>query len=271
MRNLLSLIAVLVAFQCDAELVNGRLESGTLVNAPAFIVVAPFAPTDESGLVIWHKADAITASNGDQISQWDDSSGNANHATQGTQVNRPHYLTGQINSLPAVRFYGTNHYVNIANALSGLTSAEVFVVVQLSADPPSGDNETGFWSLTGSSQMTHLTYTDGTIYDTFGTTARKDTSVDPTPSFTSWRLYNVQTAASAWTNRLDGAVLYGTGVNTVGFSETAKVYLGASYEPGSYAMDGWIAEFILYNHVLSAAVRDQVEAYIATKYGLTIP
>jgi hypothetical protein len=231
-----------------------------------------FTPTDESGLVLWHKADTISASNGDQISQWDDSSGNSYHATQGTQVNRPHYLTGQLNSLPALRFYGTNHFLNLSNVLNGLglSAAEAFIVLKVAADPAATDNTSGFWSLTSSTEDSHIPYSDGNVYDSFGTDGRKSTG-NPTLSMASWRLYNVQSAASAWTNRIDGAVHFGTGVNAVGFSQTTHLTLGVSWSSGTYMMDGWIAEFIFYDHVLSAAVRDQVEAYIATKYGLTIP
>ena len=46
-------------------------------------------PKDLSGLVIWLRADTgITKDGADKVSQWDDISGSANHATQGTAGNQ---------------------------------------------------------------------------------------------------------------------------------------------------------------------------------------
>lgn len=61
-------------------------------------------PSDIAGLVAWYKADAITGKNdGDPITQWDDSSGNARHLANG---GAPNYQTNEINGLPVVRFDG---------------------------------------------------------------------------------------------------------------------------------------------------------------------
>src|SRR5215217_4469118 len=65
------------------------------------------SPDAVSGLQLWLKADAITGlSDTNAVSQWDDSSGQANHATQPSGLVQPIYRTNIVNSLPVVRFDG---------------------------------------------------------------------------------------------------------------------------------------------------------------------
>ena len=88
-------------------------------------------PTDIAGLQAWFKADAgtSTTTDGVGISQWDDQSGNANHATQATGANQPLYKVGILNSLPVVRFDGSNDSLSCA-ASAALKPVSLFAVVQ---------------------------------------------------------------------------------------------------------------------------------------------
>jgi hypothetical protein len=86
-------------------------------------------PNEITGLARWFKADAITGKNdGDSVSQWDDSSGNAGHATQGTGANQPTYQTNELNGLPVLRFDGTNDFLGLS-AISS-SAQTVFVVAK---------------------------------------------------------------------------------------------------------------------------------------------
>ncbi len=60
------------------------------------------------GLLLWLKADSISASDGDVISSWDDQSGNGLHFTQSDSTKAPVFKTNIINGLPALRFDGVN-------------------------------------------------------------------------------------------------------------------------------------------------------------------
>lgn len=62
-----------------------------------------WSPTDKSGLVFWFKADAGITQSGGLVTQWDDQSGNARHATA-SGATRPTYTTGALNGLPGVSF-----------------------------------------------------------------------------------------------------------------------------------------------------------------------
>lgn len=224
---------------------------------------AAFSPDDETGLVRWYEADFITGLvDTDPIATWEDASSAAVDATQASSGNRPTYQTNELNGLPIVRFDG-NDVFEIGD-LSALTEGEVFIVIKLDADPATAGSTSGLWHLGSDTTTTHFPYTDGTIYDGFGTTARK-TTVNPTPALTSWRIYNVWSAASDWASNLDGSSLYTTATNTVGFPADAR--LGAN-SVGIIYLDGDIAAFILYDHKLSAGTRSDVLGYLQDKYAL---
>lgn len=223
-----------------------------------------FSPDQVTGLYQWLKADAITGlNNGDAIATWEDSSGNNRDATQATGANQPTYQTNVVNSLPVVRFDGSDDYLLLGD-FSALTEGEVFIVIKIDADPPGADAQSGLAVWGSSSSAAHFPYTDGTIYDDFGSTTRK-TTVNPTPALTSWRVYNVWSVSGDWASNLDGSSLYSTATNTVSFP--ASVNLGISFL-SIYFLDGDVAEFIMYDNKLSNGDRSSVQTYLDTKYAL---
>lgn len=223
-----------------------------------------------STMKLWLDADdaaTFTYSSGVVVSQWNDKSGNNNHAAQATVGRQPTRSTAQINGKAAVRFPGGSaHYFEIANFASGFTAGEVFLVFKTDADPASGSNPSGLWQFTSDTANAHVPFTDGNVYDHWGTTARKSTG-NPTASFTSWRLYNVRSASGAWSNHIDGTQHYSTATNTVGFGSAAHL-LGAG--PVAFFLVGYIAAVIICDTVLSSGDRTSLHTWAATEYGLTI-
>jgi len=231
---------------------------------------ATFSPAYISGLALWLKADAITGlADADPVSSWADQSGNARNFT-GVTTTRPLYRTGVLNGKPAVRFDGVDDVLT-GPTLASLTAGEVFLVVKLTNDPPLTANSSGLWhvGVNGADPFpnTHYPFTDGIIYDAFGSTTRKAT-VNPTPSLAAWRLYNVNSVDGEWTSRLDGTQLFSTATNVAGFPAVPK--LGNSITGGLYFLGGDIAELFIYDRKVTAAERAQVNAYVAAKYALTI-
>lgn len=83
-----------------------------------------FSPLDLSPYQ-WLKADAGTfqtsggsaaVADGDPVGEWQDQSGNGRHPTQTTADNRPLLKLAQQNSLPSVRFDGSNDYLRVTHA-----------------------------------------------------------------------------------------------------------------------------------------------------------
>lgn len=224
----------------------------------------PFSPADVAGLWTWLKADAVTGtSNGAALNTWADSSGNGRNATAGAGV--PTYQTNVVNGQPAVRFNGIDTFYSLPS-MAALTAGTVFVVLKRNLDPPVDGNKTGLWVLGSDPTLpTAWPWTDGIIYEQAGTTARK-TTVDPGPSLASWGLYMVRSAANDWSSYLNGTQLFSTATNTVGFHASPR--LGA--HTATFLLDGDVAEFLLYSTAVSATDRDSIEAYLASKYGLTV-
>ncbi len=234
--------------------------------------VGSTVPSDVTGLYVWLEADAITGvSDGDRVASWGDLSG-LSHTPTATGSVRPWYrATAGPGGLPVVEF--SPDADPVANALTfpaatfnGLGAAEVFCVLKLAEDPPSRGQ--GLWHFGTSGLATHYTYA-GTIYDDFGSTGRL-TVGDPAASLTSWQVYGVSTSSAGWDSRVSGTPMYTTGTNVVGWVDPA--HLGANYSAGSfgYHFRGWMAMFLVYDHVLTTGDRTIVHTYINSKYGVTI-
>jgi hypothetical protein len=99
-------------------------------------------------------------------------------------------------------------------------------------------------------------------------TGRK-TLVNPTPSLTSWRLYDAISISSEWTARLDGTQIYTTGTNTV--TTTGNRFIGKSEYPtgGPFYLKGYIAEVIFYKAKVGTSDLASIKTYLANKYALT--
>jgi hypothetical protein len=240
---------------------------------------AAFTPTSITGLALWLDASDLTtlwqdsgrttpvAANSDPVGAWDDKSGNARHFTQATSSKRVSYLTNLVNGLPALDDDGGDDALEGPNAFTGLTAAEVFVVVKVDNDPggPSADPN-DLWQFGTHAAATHYPYSDSNVYDGFGSDTRKSTG-NPTLALTSWRLYNVVTTSSEWTSFIDGTQHYTTATNTVAFPTLPRLFWHSATATG---LVGNIAELILYNAKLGTTDKDSVESYIASKYALTI-
>jgi hypothetical protein len=149
--------------------------------------VAAFSPSDLTGLRQWLKADALSLADNDPVSSWTDSSGNALHATN-TGSARPTFKTSIVNSLPIVRFDGADDLLVLGDH-SSLTEAEVFIVVKLDTEPPASGH-CGLWYMTTNGNNEFYPFTDGSVYENFGSTVRYSVG-NPTPALTSWRIYGI--------------------------------------------------------------------------------
>jgi hypothetical protein len=118
----------------------------------------------------------------------------------------------------------------------------------------------------------HYTYGDNNVYDGFGSTQR--VAYNPLTyaahkfAITEWSLYNTYSATNNWGINRNANVILNRTSNTVNFSLGSNgVTIGTN--TGSN-WSGYSPEVILYNRVLSASERKQVNSYLAIKYGATI-
>jgi hypothetical protein len=215
--------------------------------------------------VVWLKADAHTASDGDPVTTAENF-GSLGDFTQATSSVKPTYKTGIVNGKPVFRFDGVDDFLTGPD-MSALTAATVFIVVKIDTDPPGTSTASGLWRFgTAGGGVTHFPFIDGTIYDSFGSTVRK-TTVNPTPALTSFHVYEVKTVSGEWTSRLDGTQIFTTATNTVGF--VANPMIGSS-EGTTHFLDGDCAELFICDSGLGTTDAGNMRSHLGTKYAITI-
>lgn len=208
-------------------------------------------------------ADTFTIDTG--VSQWDDKSGNNRHATQSNGPSQPVVNTAGLNTKDTLKFVSTGDYFDLPD-LTALNSgsAMVFIVVRTDLDVPLATNS-GLWHLTNSVETypdTHFSFSDGTLYDSAGTTLRK-TAGNPTTVLSYPNIYCVVTEPNNWTNFFNDVQFYNSTSNTVGFGSTQYLGRGA----GSYYLNGNVAEVIIVSTV-DNDLRNKIAGYLAHKWNL---
>lgn len=231
---------------------------------------APFSPLDIPGLKLWLDAsDAATlfqdsagttpAGIGDVVGRWSDKSGNNNHATQATTGVKPLRQDGYIAG------DGSDDYLVLPNTLVvGFTAATGFIVWRANAVAVHG----AAWQISGTGKN-HYAYSGGKIYDGFCNSTRPEVV---TSSVLANTLYcsAMRHTGTQYTYRLNGAVTYnaaGTfsasnGLQSL-FANVAGGILGERFP-------GRLYEVVLLNRALSDSEIEQMEAYLAAKWGVTL-
>jgi hypothetical protein len=197
------------------------------------------------------------------VTTWYDQSGNANNATQTTATNQPQIVSGG-----SIILENTKPTISFLSGLSGFgfatfspTTVEGFLVVKAKADPPLTINS-GFINIGSNTDDSHFPFSDGNIYDGFGTTARK-TVGNPTTPLNQVNLYNVLSASGEWTARLNTTQIFTTSSNVVAIIANPKI----AAKTISTGMSNFISEFIIYPSNQSAN-RSGIESNINLYYAI---
>lgn len=229
------------------------------------------------GLTLWlDGSDYSTITlNGSNISQWDDKSGNGNHATQTTQINQPLYVSNGLNNQGIAKFEdGESHYFNFPTAVfQGLTEFTTFMVIKKDKD--------AFW------QRYYDAGVDVTKYMFLcpqgggaPSTARYAITITggggekrvnwPTISTASYHLLTVSlksTLAQVWQDTVSQASI-NPGLTPASLGTLTYSYIGKSIYGADPYLVGSLAEFIVYDRFLENSERTFIETYLNNKWGL---
>lgn len=218
-----------------------------------------------AALLAWYKGDDLTGNNGDPISTWEDADGSNDLTAAGSL--RATVAAADLNSLNTARFTAANSQrYAVADIFSGASAASVYIVLKLVADPAAAGGSSGLWRFGSAGDTDHWPFTDGNVYDGFGSNARKSTG-NPTVSLSSaYRIIGIHSAANDWGIFIDGTSHFSTGTNTVGFDSTP--WLGSNDAFDAF-LDGWIAEAFFTDAKQSESDRQKAEGYLAHKWDLT--
>ena len=227
-----------------------------------------FIPTQVSGCVLWlDGADpagtGVIPANGASITTWTDKSGLGNNATGGVS---PTFNTSGINSKGTVSFNGTNSYLNSADLFSN-RSFSIFIIIRRQA---SISSQTGILAGTqfNTNMNLHFVFRSSTNL-ALGFYANDLDYV----SFTNYTgnpatepAYLIQATYISGTR-----ILYVNGnqvasdTNTTNLSSQVGALIG-QYN-GTY-YNGFIGEICILNGAPNSTSRQQVEAYLAQKWGI---
>lgn len=227
-----------------------------------------FDPRTIPGCAVWLDAadiNTFTPANpttGTAISQWNDKSGNNRHATQATLSNRPVYSSSDlsIDTTTNPRFFNMTSmpaapYDIFVVARPTNSTADWRTMFRTSTDNP-GLNPVVL--LAGSS---NLGYYASNAFAQFG-------SYTWAPS-TRNLLFARMNATRTMNASLNGVVALTADTIAPGAASDVILYLGAAVVGGTPSQ-GWgnINEVIFYTTPLTTAERQQVEGYLASKWGL---
>jgi hypothetical protein len=225
-----------------------------------------WTPTDVANLVFWVKADGLTASDGDQPEILTDFSGNNRHFSQAGGTARALYTNSAswLNNKAVLWFDGSNDsYTN--RTWTPSTGNYTFFCV-MKQEKWSDFANRALWSMDG--ELTVYSVYDGSSYkaaksDTGGTTAAE--VLEAVPYVISMVANSTGTACQFYTN---GVAAGSAGVYT---PPTLPTHMRIGANTGSAAFyKQAIAEMFVYSSALSNTDREAAEAYLGSKYGITI-
>jgi hypothetical protein len=235
---------------------------------------AVFTPRQISGCQLWldgvdPNGTGVLPITGSTVSIWNDKSGNARNVTgSGT----PTFLSGG-----GINFNGTNAFYTNTNFAYNLSTRSVFLVAKVNTYKqyaglitfiPNPTSDVDQNSITGMSVETAAN-TSLSFNQYLGGPAPVYMSI-LTASLTNVNLYNDNMNGTIGTGFVNGNTI--TNITTATIAGTTSGFgVGTRWQGSmslSYLFTGAIYEIILYSGPLSTTQRQQVEGYLAWKWGL---
>lgn len=252
------------------------------VRSGAAAAAAVVLPSDVAGLTGWWKGDAGTkqtaggtaaSADGDPVGSWEDQSGGGRHWGQTTAAARPTLKTGGngINGRSVLRFDNVDDLMTIATAAIGdfITAAAytLFVVLRVAGADSGAATSYSNDGVVAEMLGYHGLFVKNTpvfqAYNWDGTEDHADVALVTATAYgvqqrhDSGTLYLLR-SGTAEQSAASGNTAVVTGVPTLGRSGLVSAFL-----------DGDLGELIYYNVALSASDRSNLQAYLASRWGLT--
>ena len=245
---------------------NSNVFAGSKVLPGTLLTRYTFVPFSVGGLVGWYDAADTTTviSSGTNVSQWNDKSTNRYNAV-GTAS--PQIIASGQNNLSVMRFNGTSQYFTITPLLDfQLNSFLIFATVRIVSNGTTG---TIIGKNVGSYPQWRLVKNNPeqmgvAIFYPPTNSSQSQTTVLPT----GWNLLCGVVNRSTGTTFFLNGTPQSTGAPIVGSLTMGNlVYIGYAPGFGTY-WNSDMGEILLYNQLMSDFQRQQVEGYLAWKWGL---
>lgn len=246
-------------------------------------------PTSISGLQVYVKADAgvytddgsTIATDGQDVQQWNDQSSEEYNFTAPSAARRPTYSEDEVNGRAALTFGPDNDTANNSDAMnvsltdiSTLSTTTVFSVGSFDYTNQPASNYDYIYSIYNSASPTVL---QGAIarqasnggnpdkyYSIYGGSAYLGPVITSGFKLFTQQTSNVSPRHFLWMDRSSQSVATLASLTSI---PNPRITLG-KYQNSTWALNGRIAEFMLFNTVLDANDIHKVENYLNNKYNL---
>lgn len=225
---------------------------------------------------VYNDAGTTLAATTDNVQQWNDRSGNTKHASQTVAGNRPNYVTGVINSLPAIRYSAGNDNL-LSTTVATANVSSVWAVAAYASLPSSNPGVligapagTGTNVGAGSKSIGMWVNNAGTAWGRgiqSNATSRDISQVTSLSNSTFYILNNIYRAATSINQFVNSAAAGNNNSHNGTLSSWTDVTIGRQ---GNESWNGDIAEVIFYNVEVNSAQRIIIDNYLAAKYGLSL-
>ena len=247
---------------------NGNYEATVNLEDGQFFTFAHLLPVSpgavQLNLTLWLRADAGVTYSGSSVSAWADQSVIGNDATQATASKQPVIVENGLNFNPTVNYDGANDEMETGANPFLDTDDFTFFAVQIGSSITRGEGNTigNGWSFaTSSGASTGVAVTAPLSPENAG-------SPFTLAADTPYLLTNVWDAGTSLSGFANG--LAGTPDNIVGATlrpSTRNLVLGKSNTAFGQTN---IGDVIAYDRVLTTTEQQQVESYLAVKYGISL-
>lgn len=221
-------------------------------------------------LTLWLDASTLSLSNGADVSNWTDLSGNANHATQATTVNMPIFSTNIIGGNPVVRFQPTapNRTQTWLNYSGMNLVGSPYSIFAVAARRSLGFKLVLGGTSTNGNQNLHWGWRDNTQFTQaqYGNDISRTLDVSTANTFSIFSTVRNNTT-SPWGRAIfqNSNLLGATENNITLLTDNPGAAIGR-FTTNYYDID--VAEIIQYSSALNAAQRIIIENYLAQKYSV---
>lgn len=233
--------------------------------------------------VAWYRADLGITLNGTTVSAWADQSGNGYNLAQATAANQPTYEAAGFNSQPSVKFDGTNDVLVSGNVdLSATNKVSAFIVWQFTVAAGTygylfgtdTSYSTVFFSL-GAGSVSAPTVGNVFLVDTKGNVGIAQCANVTTSAYDQNKHYGVASCDRSLTTNEAGLYLDGTQItnaaannanNTNNFGNR-PLAIGSAWA-GTLPANGRIAEYALFNKILTSDQLTDLKNYAKARYSL---
>lgn len=253
---------------------TGRVTaSNRVINSRSGIVAASPAPapsvfdrTTIANLKSFYQADGQTAG---VAATWNDTSGNAKHATAGGSPTVVANVAA-FNNRDVMRFSGvtgTSDYFTLPD-LGVSTQVDIFMVAKFVENVPTVTENGGVLHFGTDVSLDGVWTGDGNFYCGVGSTVRRVVGGGVALGMSNLHLYRFHSSAGSWFMEVDGTPQYSTAVNTFGMPAAPEI--GRGTLGATWFMRADMGEFMV---VSGLAAQDLIsyEAQVASDYAITIP